>query len=385
MDSYTVNLENRQGIEEKTPETGISNTPSNQGSSFKGLQVDIRVDTFRARFKFPNGERFKEYVEATKGDRPLSRVGRALKVSDGVYFDDHYKTPDSHCTYAFSRTEDGDWDVMAYFTGGYFADKPLKDSVRFLWLTRAFKPIKVSRIDLAIDDYTFDLFPKDAIEEAVARGDVAGVQKTQKVSSGKVGERQVETLYLGGRKSEAMTRLYNHQFKDGTESHRWETEFKGRKAQAVYDRIVEWEQDYDRPREDQMRELGELITSIVIGHATASLDFIDKTKGGTRSPKGVNRQDCKRFQWWQKVLDTLAYPLALEIRRKESSWQDTANWLIHQGARSLYALREVFGAVEFHQLMKYLVENGSCRSDTAFEKKVEELRLNKSQVREVFV
>jgi hypothetical protein len=197
-----------------------------------------------------------------------------------------------------------------------------------------------------MDDWSRQLIPYQQMIEAARRGDVAGYKKYEVVGGGNVGEGgEIKLIGLGGRKSETYIRIYNHDWGEQLgQSLRMECEFKGKKAQVVFNLLTSVELDNKR---DPNQEITEWIVSLVTGQH----DYIDKSKGGTRSPKGINKQDCKRLPWWQQFLDQIGEGVKITVTRHKPTWQDTIDWLYYGVGKRLYLLWSELSSDQFEDLL----------------------------------
>ena len=124
------------------------------------------------------------------------------------------------------------------------------------------------------------------------------------------------TVYFGSRQSEAMTRVYDpevlHGVKNATDI---EVELKDGKAKEYAKLLTDIWNSGDRPGLPD-DELAKFIASVAVGH----VDFIDQTTA-------TRRTNCKRWDWWQALLDHLnAFPIRLIAERAVKSFERFWGW-----------------------------------------------------------
>jgi hypothetical protein len=213
-----------------------------------------------------------------------------------------------------------------------------------MWLVNSCGVV-CTRIDLAIDDSTFELIPFDKMVSACREKDYTGFRKSKLIdgdlsSTQGFGER---TLYLGSRLSTEMTRIYNHKNK----FLRLEKEYKGEKATLAVDKLLQ-SSDY--------KEFAQLVANLAIG----SVHFLDRNNDdGSYEDHNVSR--CKTLPWWQDFLELIGGSFKLSLERKKFSLQATKDWLSRQVSRTLLAARLAYGDKRFLKFIGAL--SGHLRGD----------------------
>lgn len=328
-------------------QTGITLSPSDQVAD----SISAGIDWISVSTRLPNREKFERFIADIFGELPIIVIDRAFKIADGVYKD---KTIKSQVGVRGGVTiDDQGYHCYLQVPGSWWECKSPLQFIRVVWQLQAYR-CSCSRLDLRLDDWSHELIPAGKMVVAAAQGDCAGFKKWGNNFGGNVGEGQKNLVTnFGGRKSEAYTRIYYHDWgQELGQSLRMETEFKGNKAQEVFNLLANWERS-SSDRETANQEISDLIISLVTGQ----MDFINKTKDGTRSPKGINKQDCRRLEWWQDFLDKVGEGLKITVTRRKASWQQKVDWLYRQVSKSLYMLRHTLGFTRYSELM-----SGMCQS-----------------------
>lgn len=344
MSAYQATGNNVRQSNQNPVKTGLPLSPSNQVAG----SISTGIDWISVSTKLPNREKFERFIKDVFGELPIVVIDRAFKIADGVYKD---KTIKSQVGVRGGLTvDDRGYHCYLQIPGSWWEPKTPLQCIRVIWQLQAYR-CTCSRLDVRLDDWSHELIPAGKMVAAAAQGDCAGFKKWGNNYGGVVGEgQQCLVTSFGGRKSEAYTRIYYHDWGEQLgQSLRFETEFKGAKAQQVFELLGGWERS-DSDKDNTNQEISDLIISLVTGQ----MDFIDKTKGGSRSPKGINKQDCKRLDWWQEFLDIVGEGLKITVTRHKASWQEKIEWLYRQVSKSIYMLRNVLGFTRYSELISGL-------------------------------
>ena len=186
------------------------------------------------------------------------------------------------------------YDIMLDLTGAYFANLSLLEQLKVIhYLNDNFK-LKCHRLDVAIDDYSRELFPMLQMAVAIDSGNYFGFTESNQEylycrSSGCIG-----TLYLGSRHSSHYVRVYTlHQFFD-----RWETELKRNEAQKLFDNLTVL--GSSKP---MIRIASKAIHQALLSAAIGKIDFRNKSQ--CNLAKNATRARSKRLSFWQGSLDKI--------------------------------------------------------------------------------
>lgn len=269
----------------------------------------------------------------------------------------------------FSLNDDGSIACMVQCSGQYFTQL---NSVDYWRLTQGLKHrfnMKCSRVDYAIDDYTYFIIPVADMEEAVNSGNHFGFRKVGMSANGYRFLDMQETRYFGSRESGKFTRIYDH---DG-ECLRHETEFKREYAQAAFDLIADLNREdfkYEKDGVVAYRDydgcefacFGSIIARRMGGAVLRAIDFRDRSVYKDRSR--VGSRDSKRLGFYQQYIDKVG-AVDVQIKAKEvvKSLHKTFEWVKRQCAPTLAMFREGLGRHEFNLFMREIVSEGEQRMD----------------------
>lgn len=215
----------------------------------------------------------------------------------------------------------------------------------------AYATARVTRIDLALDDYTCSLSPHDVIA-AYGRNEHHGFDKGRIYGDMNVLADLSEgwTLGFGSRTSDKYYRYYNKdaESKGAVKSWRLELESKGRLARGIFERI---------------RHLGSgaILDNTILDIITGGIDF----RVGTE--KNIDRMP--RCPFWQEWLDKLAAaPFRCVLEPVVSSIQKKMGWLEKQAGGAFFLIIEAIGIPKFIQWVYEcsLLSSQVGRKDTAW-------------------
>ena len=236
------------------PETGFSLTPSDQ----EVAKYSTGIDWLTASFEFPSYELFQGFLNGIYGDFPYIFLEQSVRLSadktypysirSGLSIQAAYevgeangeKIPDGEAKTqvrgAFEKDKNGTYRGFVQLRGKYWEKLTIGEMMEVLNHCEYYQ-CSYSRLDLRLDDWNYNIFPYQEMMEAWQRGDIAGFKKAGYNQEGTPDNLNWRYSF-GGRKSEAYTRGYNHDWgEDETlsqrESHRYEVEFKGKKAKEV--------------------------------------------------------------------------------------------------------------------------------------------------------
>lgn len=186
------------------------------------------------------------------------------------------------------------YDIMIDFYGCYFADITLLEQINLIDYLNSNYKLKCHRIDVAMDDYSRELFPILKILVAYEMGNYFGFNKTNEdylycISDGCIG-----TLALGSRLSEHYVRIYTlHKYFD-----RWETELKRNKSQNLFDKLARLAKN----KVDNNFSSGAILKAL----SSAALDKINfRDKSQASSFKNATKERTKRLSFWQTTSDKI--------------------------------------------------------------------------------
>jgi hypothetical protein len=247
---------------------------------------------------------------------------RYNKSAAGVVW--HWETPyakgrvwNSHAVatngarFAFSQLDGGMWDCWFSLPGEACEQMSVREQAqKITGLVDKYKA-GFTRLDAKVR-LPVAIAPIENFIEAHDKKDfkIAQAQGGVNYSFKSNGEKSY-TVYFGSRQSEALTRVYDpevcHGVLDATDI---EVELKDGKAKEYAQLLTDLWFSGDTVGLPQ-DELARFIASV----ATSHVDFIDQTTA-------TRRTNCKRWDWWQAILDYLdAMPIRLIPEKSKSTFE----------------------------------------------------------------
>lgn len=344
---------------------GDGNTPPQPKST-----LAVHVDYLRITHKGLSGELFSRLLEFIC-ENYSARVGTPWSPGGGaVWFPNRIEGIDGFVG-GFEETENGTINFMYQLPGSYWINKSAVETWRILRGLTGFVDAICNRIDIAIDDYSYETIPVLEMVEAYDSGYGMYFQKMSATwSKEDYTKEQKTTWYFGGRKSEKMHRVYDH----NGECLRHECEFKGGYAKSIFAVLNSLERpkteipNFERSSGYDIEYVSDTVWERAIQARMASLvtsqmDFRENRYGYAGKKGGVQQSD--RLEFWQKYLDTLgAYSYKVKPVVPKPSLQTTLRWIKRQCSGSLAMLREGAGVVRFTAWMNELIELGKQRMDS---------------------
>jgi DNA relaxase NicK len=181
------------------------------------------------------------------------------------------------------------------------------------------------------------------IEAEIREGNYSGFKKA-KVIENFGDEHNGWTVYLGSRSGEKMIRIYDKlaESMGKIDSIRWEVEYKGETANAVFAMLLEFP-EHDEQYQRQLIDI-----------AVSGVSFIDKID------KNVSRNTL--VSWWHEWLEYLqSCPLKPRVLRATTSISRKRAWVRHSVAKSLAMLKSAFDDREFENYLKSILEYGKSK------------------------
>lgn len=252
----------------------------------------------------------------------------------------------------FDVTEEGLYSLMIDMPGEYFEGKSLVDQWNLLvGLHHAYKAIP-TRLDIAIDDYSYSLIPVEDMVKACNDGHNFGFRKIGLHSSGMCGQVQRETRYFGSKNSGKFVRVYDH---DG-ECLRFEAELKRDYVRPAFEKIATMERGENY--ETWEKELQKTMASIALG----IIDFRDR--GDRRNNMKAGQRDSVRLDFWQKFIDLIAEAtFKISLVKPAKTILKNFQWIKRQCSQSLAMMFMGLGGHKFNLLIKEILEIGIDNMD----------------------
>lgn len=269
----------------------------------------------------------------------------------------------------FTVDDDGCVSVMIDLSGVYFKQLTPVDQWRLFRGLHYTYQMKCSRIDLAIDDYTYSVIPVDEMWEAANARCNFGFRKSKLVDSGNCGEERAVTMYYGSRESGKLVRTYDHD----AECMRFEAEFKRAYSNDIFTRIATLE------RPDLFNNTGGDATNIKIFHtsdnswsntiqktiaslAVGAIDFRHRRRSDGTTRGGF--RDTTRCDFYQLLLDKIEVePCRVRLHKQPRTIRKSLDWVKRQVAPTLATLAGGLGRHKFNLLIQEIVQEGELRMD----------------------
>jgi hypothetical protein len=211
-----------------------------------------------------------------------------------------------------------------------------------LWAYRNLRQLRCSRIDLAVDDFAKHL-QLNQIEQEISDGNYSGFKKAKVIEN--FGESHNGwSVYMGSRSGEKMVRAYNKcaESKGLIDSHRWEVEYKGETADAVYRMVLEFPEE----QADYQRS--------IINLATSAVSFVEKLD------KNISRNTL--VEWWHDWLEYLkACPIKPKINRVKTSIAKKKEWIRRAVSKSLAMVQDVLEVADFTNFLNEIIDDARFR------------------------
>ena len=385
-------------IPQKNPD-GLGKTRLTLVSHLDYLRLFIRLDTFELLTEACVYGMGTQYLF---DDRPWSPGGGHLYYENSVISTVGVRGGWSHDS--ISNT----YELCLDFSGEFFERKSNVDVWRMVRGYYYTFNARCSRIDIAVDDYTYNMIPVDDIIKETINGNVFGFRNYKFIVSSNTGRKpstnstkkpnfintqilnisgsscQIDsdaTFYLGSRNSGKMVRIYDHD----KECLRFEVEYKRKYAPQVFEALasVEWgdkyqfmskEDEWNVERFDSMdaslnaiadmrgsKDEHEMqLSKFLGGVAITAVDFRDKNNVKNRAKASI--RDTCRFCWWEKFIENIGFQLKVKIpKRTVKTIERSIAWVQKQVAPTLAMLQQCMGAKAYLQFMNSVYSQGRSR------------------------
>lgn len=186
------------------------------------------------------------------------------------------------------------YKLMIVLEGSYFANVSVLEQQKLLSSLKSIYNVKVHRIDLAIDDYSYQRIPIDEMVEAWSEKNIFHLEKYYDPGSGTDVDNFRKTHYFGAPGSKKRVRVYDHE----GECLRFETQFRHECAMVVLEEIANLERTTDND-EDWEREIQTRIGGLAVG----VVDFRDRSR--LKNPKKASVDKTKRLPFYQKFIQEI--------------------------------------------------------------------------------
>lgn len=230
-----------------------------------------------------------------------------------------------------------------------------------------------TRIDIALDDYTYDVIPLGEMIRAYDAGNGYYFRKHKIVESRQAWDAERElTYYFGSRQK--LVRVYPHNFSGDLDCMRYEAEFHGKTSKLIFDQLSSFERgctvSYDSENnsissvdngltrfETSDELLDAEISRLISAFALGAIDFRDR-----KGKKDVAVRDSRRFGWFQSFIDAFAgFAYRPRFASEGRTVKKSIDWLYRQVAPTISAIRRGVGHSDWIQFINTLIDNGSDR------------------------
>lgn len=266
--------------------------------------------------------------------------------------------------------DDGHINCMFDMSGEYFeAISPENQWRLFRGLKYAYQ-VRCCRIDLAIDDESYELIPIASMRKAYHDSYNFGFRKyRQHITYESPSSPAQITDEFGSRNSGRFVRVYDHE----GECLRFEAEFKRGYAPEIFDYLAELErpetikeltkEDLEFITEENCNEEWNIsVQRFMAGLALGAIDFRDR--GNSKSAKKAGTKDSKRCKFYQDFVDLMQANLfKVKLAKIPRTAQKTFEWLKRQCSGSLAMFKKGLGAPAFFIWINQLLEYGNEKMD----------------------
>ena len=299
--------------------------------------------------------------------------------------------------------ETGENSVMLEFSGTYFEGLSNEDVWRTIAFLRNSYGAEATRIDLTIDDRSYQIVPKNEMIKAWKDGNNYGFRTYKVVGSGTSIEDFKTTSSFGSRQSGKMVRVYDHK---GLFL-RFEAEFKRGYSKAIFNLLADISKEYDlsegseepafikaeeaiskfHEAADKSTHIRDLeinfseshacnkdnpysshgcnnnfemsFAQIIASIAVSTIDFRDKSK--LKDKTRANKKECPRLEFWQKFIDKIKVCIKIRLPKPIHSIQKTLAWIEKNWSRSLAILYKAVGKEYLENYLKGIIKKGVNR------------------------
>lgn len=244
--------------------------------------------------------------------------------------------------------------------------------------------VRCNRIDIAIDDPSYEMIPVENMREAYHNQHNFHFRKyRQHATYEDSGEKPFVTDEFGSRNSGKFVRVYDHDRK----CLRFEAEFKrgyAPEAFKILSSLERSESHYsitsidDEPltEQDMSDEWNLAIQRVMAGIAVGAIDFRDR--GKHKSASGIGIRDSKRLAFYQEFIDYLSTKtFRVKLPELARTASKSYEWIKRQCSASLAMWKEALGSADFFVWINQLLEFGRPRMDRLKFQWAEEIGRNK--------
>ena len=264
---------------------------------------------------------------------------RSFPMTVGVSWDRAYRGS-LGCLYMERETEKG-MRCRLSLSGKACASVPIELLLHFLTAVHhSDANVTCSRIDICLDDFTKKLCLENIVT-ALEVGNHSGFKKSNVIRN--YGSRGGWTVNLGSRESEHFVRIYDKsaESRGRIDSTRWESEFKHKKSQAIFQALATAPTVADAYK-------------LLRGYTFGNFHFLNK------SDKNLER--CDLLDWWLDFLMFVSHSKSeMVVDKVVTSIDSTIRWIRYQVEKSLARVARVFGKDKYSEFMDECLASGTQR------------------------
>jgi len=237
-------------------------------------------------------------------------------------------------------------DYTIQLSGQFWGQLSLSDQIEVLCTIAQLPSVKVSRIDLSIDDFSKEIIPYDLMADACRAKQYSGFRKYAVIENGDLQECDREgTINMGTRRSKSFHRCYWK-----PDRIRFENEIKGKESHLAFQSLVAMSSR-------KLSEIAAYIAQLSLG----SVAFVDRQDSDKTSQREKNIDRCEPFSWWQAFLDIVGTGIRIKLPVIERSLDKTRKWFERQVYPTLLAFRNGMGIADFKTMLDLGFSNASQR------------------------
>lgn len=248
---------------------------------------------------------------------------------------------------------------MIDIQGSYFTNLSPIEQQSLIKHLSIISQVNCHRIDLAIDDYTYQQIPRDEMVKAHKQGNSFGYQNFTSIVTDKGKDSDEKTDYFGSKNSEKHVRVYNHKNK----CMRFETEFKKDSATSVFNEIANLNQG-DKSEDEFSKTIQQTIGGLAVG----AIDFRDKSK--LKNQKKACKSKTQRLPFYQQFIDRVGANIQVKPERKSNQneqLESLVNWLFGFASKALAKAYLLYG----EGFIWKLIEHGKSKLEDRDRQQIE--------------
>ena len=296
---------------------------------------------------FSQGEKAKSYQHTINSPIGFKGAYNSSKIEKGI---------------------DNRYELTISLSGQYFASMTIIEQQELYRDLHSKYSATCSRVDVAIDDYSFENIPLNEMIKAYREGNYFDFKNYHHETDESNPNNPTTTHYFGSKGSKKLVRIYKHK----NESQRLETQFRGKYAQKAFETIATLERKNETD-EEWSKVIYKTIGRIAIG----AIDFRDKSK--LKNKKKACKSKTKRLPFWEQFTNQIGEPILIRVptaKTDMSNHQRSFNWLEKTASKTLAKAFHVLGENRFFDYLYRLIKVGESKFTPQDRKQIEYLQDN---------